>query len=228
MSSKQKSGISKAAGLIHELMLTSDKVGAAEAFYAALAHNEKLFRRVVKFVEDETFVIEVLETHEVTIRFESHSSMGYVTKEMMHDVGVQFGRSYNCKRQYLGLEDNQEVTIEVQVARINDPLHDPQDLVDFLAKIQNAGYRLAELAEVHALIKAGHVCNRLTFAGKQHRYEDMLLTVEGQDCNGNYSPEKPCPDCGATHPLQVTQNQHNYRRVSGLKNRTFAVVKIKS
>jgi hypothetical protein len=40
----------KDLGLVHELLVTGRKVGARSAFYAALAHDEALFRRVVAMV----------------------------------------------------------------------------------------------------------------------------------------------------------------------------------
>ncbi|MDD5041532.1 MAG: hypothetical protein PHX87_04240 [Candidatus Peribacteraceae bacterium] len=40
-------------GLIHEVVVTGRKVGAEQAFYAALAHDEALFRRVVEMVEQD-------------------------------------------------------------------------------------------------------------------------------------------------------------------------------
>jgi len=39
-------------GLLHELVVTGRKVGADRVFYARLAHNEKLFGKVVSFVRD--------------------------------------------------------------------------------------------------------------------------------------------------------------------------------
>lgn len=40
-------------GLIHEMIVTGRKVGAGRAFYAALAHDETLFRRVVETIEQD-------------------------------------------------------------------------------------------------------------------------------------------------------------------------------
>ena len=40
----------KDLGLLHEVVVTGRKVGANQAFYAALAHDEELFRRVVEMV----------------------------------------------------------------------------------------------------------------------------------------------------------------------------------
>ena len=37
-------------GLIHEMVVTGRKVGAGPEFYAALAHDEQLFRETVEFV----------------------------------------------------------------------------------------------------------------------------------------------------------------------------------
>jgi len=43
----------KDLGLLHELVVTGRKVGADRVFYAKLAHNEKLFEKVVSLVNSE-------------------------------------------------------------------------------------------------------------------------------------------------------------------------------
>lgn len=46
----RQSDFGKDVGLVHEMIVTGRKVGAASDFYAALAHDEALFRRVVEMV----------------------------------------------------------------------------------------------------------------------------------------------------------------------------------
>jgi hypothetical protein len=45
--------LGKDQGLIHEAVVTGRKVGAGKAFWAKLAHNEDLFRKVVAFVAED-------------------------------------------------------------------------------------------------------------------------------------------------------------------------------
>ena len=49
----RQSDFGKDLGLIHEMIVTGRKVGAGSDFYAALAHDEGLFRRVMEMVKED-------------------------------------------------------------------------------------------------------------------------------------------------------------------------------
>ena len=57
----------KELGLIHEMAVTGRKVGADEAFYAKLAHDEALFRQAVQFVMSGGKIEEVVARTKATV-----------------------------------------------------------------------------------------------------------------------------------------------------------------
>ncbi|OGJ63988.1 hypothetical protein A3E47_02685 [Candidatus Peribacteria bacterium RIFCSPHIGHO2_12_FULL_54_10] len=53
----RQSDFGKDLGLVHEMIVTGRKVGAGSDFYAALAHDEGLFRRVMEMVKEDHLLV---------------------------------------------------------------------------------------------------------------------------------------------------------------------------